>query len=247
MSVGKALGIVSAGIVALAFAGGNVSANIIPVPNGSFESPALPVVPPYASPVISTWQKAAAPAWWLGSGYTAEQWDQSVGVFVNVGGVANADQNQLAFMFATPGVELYQDLPDVFRVGYSYHLSIGAVGGGYGMKLGIPMEIRLYYRDPNIDPIDERVTVGALVITNTNPGPVLDKLTDYQLDIPVVSANDPWAGRNIGIQIIQTVSFADAGGYWDLDNVRLVALPEPGAVGVMLLGAAGLVLRRRRA
>ena len=38
---------------------------------------------------------------------------------------------------------------------------------------------------------------------------------------------DAWAGQNIGVQIASTVSTNLAGGYWDVDNVRLTETPLP--------------------
>jgi len=165
-------------------------------------------------------------------------------VFVDVpfAPVTNVDQRQAAFVFATPGVELFQDLTATFQVGQSYHLTVGIEGGGYGMLVGVPMEIRLYYRDNS----DNRVTVGAKSATNANATGDITHLTDYQLDIPAVTAGDAWAGKNIGVQLIQTVDLTDAGGFWALDNVRLTSVPEPATLGLLVLGIAGWSMRRRR-
>jgi hypothetical protein len=217
----------------------------INVPNGSFETPYVDMVSPYATSVISDWQKAPVPAWWTGAGYSAQQWTDSIGVFVNVpfAPIDNVDGRQGAFMFAPPGCELFQDLTDTFHVGQSYHLTVGIEGGGYGMQAGVPMEIRLYYRDAG----SNRVTVGASVASNTNTTGNLTHLTDYQLDIPTVTAGDAWAGKNIGVQLISTADFTNGGGYWDIDNVRLTATPEPATMMLMAAGAGILWARRRRA
>jgi len=217
-------------------------AGVINVPNGSFESPYVDMVSPYATSTINDWQKAPVPAWWLGLGYNAQQWSDSAGVFVNVpfAPIDNVYGRQAAFVFATPGVELFQDLTATFEVGQSYHLTVGIEGGGYGMLVGVPMEIRLYYRDGS----GNRVTVGAAIATNANPTGVVTHLTDYQLDIPVVATGDAWAGKTIGVQLIQTVDLQEAGGFWVLDNVRLT--PEPATLGLLALGIAGWSVRRRR-
>ena len=43
-------------------------------------------------------------------------------------------------------------------------------------------------------------------------------LQDISLYLPAVNANDAWAGKPIGVAIRAT---GVAGGFWDLDNVRL--------------------------
>ena len=217
----------------------------IPIPNGSFEAPTLPMVSPYASPNISDWQKSPMPTWAAEAGYTADDWADSAGTFVNVpyAPIDNLDGNQLAFMFSAPGYALYQDLSATFKVGNSYTLTVGIQGGGAGMVIGCPMDIELYYRDVNGD----QVPVGATEATNTNSTGVLSHLTDYALTIPAVAANDPWAGQNIGVELLQTAT-DNAGGYWDIDNVRLttVAVPEPSSLALLIVGVCLLAMRTWR-
>jgi len=40
-----------------------------------------------------------------------------------------------------------------------------------------------------------------------------------------VRSNDAWADQNIGIRFLSTVSTNLQGGYWDLDNIRLLEGP----------------------
>jgi len=212
------------------------------VPNGSFEAPYLEMEEPFATASISDWQKAPVPQWWLGTGYTEQDWLNTCGVFVSVpfSPLSNLDGRQAAFLFSPPGCELYQDLTATFEVGQSYQLTVAVQGGGYGMMYGVPMEIRLYYRDGN-----NRITVGAEEIINTNTSGSMSVLTDYQLDIPAVTAGDGWAGKNIGVQLISTADFTNMGGFWDIDNVRLLSIPEP--VSLALLAIGTLLLRRKQA
>ena len=244
MQIQRGVAVTVVGAVMAAALAQPLWAGVIPVPNGSFESPYVDMVSPYATSTISDWQKAPVPAWWLGLGYSEQQWIDSAGVFVNVPftPIDNVDQRQAAFMFATPGVELFQDLTATFEVGWSYHLAVGIEGGGYGMLVGVPMEIRLYYRDAG----GNRVAVGATIATNANATGDITHLTDYQMDIPIVAVGDAWAGKTIGVQLIQTVDPLDAGGFWVLDNVRLTTVPEPTTLGLLALGIAGWGLRRRR-
>lgn len=226
--------------LALSLLASPLLAGVVEVPNASFEYPYVDMVSPFATSEIDDWQKAPVPTWWTDAGYSTQQWLDSVGVFVDVPNAPldNIEGRQAAFMFATPDVELFQDLAATFEVGQSYQLTVGIVGGGYGMQLGVPMEIRLYYRDEDGD----RLTVGATEVLNTNDTGVLSHFTDHVLNIPTVAGGDPWAGQSIGVQLISTVSFASAGGYWDIDNVRLSSVPEPASwllltIGLSLFGA----------
>lgn len=217
-------------------------AGVVVVPNGSFESPTVPDELPWAQPGVGTWQKSAMPAWWVPSGQSADDWNNfTVGTFLNVEGATGVEGNQAAFFFAVPGLSLSQDLTDVFQVGQSYHLTMAAEGGGYGMQLGVPLQIRLYYRDA----LNQPTVIDAATTLNTNPGSALTQLTDFTLDIPAVQSGDAWAGKPIGIEIASAADFSNAGGYWDIDNVRLTSVPEPALLGVVV-PAAIVALRRRR-
>ncbi|MBN2271666.1 MAG: hypothetical protein JXN61_13690 [Sedimentisphaerales bacterium] len=201
------------------------------VPNSSFELPETF----FADPNIVSWQDCTKPWWYDESG--GYFWDQLTGVFLNVppedpSHIDNCDGLQAVWLFAVPEVELFQDLAATFEVGRAYHLIVGVIGGGGNMKDGVPIEIRLYYRDGE----DNRVTVGVASYTYYWDAGYLKHFNDIQLDIPLVGEADPWAGKNIGVQIGSTLSFPEdlnpetgrAGGFWDLDNVRLnTTLPGP--------------------
>ena len=141
-------------------------------------------------------------------------------------------------------MELYQDLAATYEVGQSYQLTVGFQGGGQGMPLGVPVEIRLYFRDGG----GNRVTIGATEILNVTDEsqPHAKHLNDWQLQIPSVLADAPWAGKSVGVQIISTVPFQSAGGYWRVDNVRVTSVPEPASVALLTAGLTLLAWRRGR-
>jgi hypothetical protein len=99
-------------------------------------------------------------------------------------------------------------------------LTVGLTGStDEPLTQGSTIQLSLYYRDS----ASNMVTVAATTVTyNTNVFTNLALLTDYSVQVPGVRATDPWAGQNIGIQLLCTPSLELAGGYWDADNVRLV-------------------------
>jgi hypothetical protein len=162
--------------------------------------------------------------------------------------IDNCDGNQAAWLFAVPEVELFQDLTATFEVGQSYHLTVGIFGGGGNMKDDVPIEIRLYYRDAE----NKKVTVGATTFTYDWDTGYVKHLNDVQLDVPKVVSTDSWAGKNIGVQLVSTLTLADldpetgrAGGYWVLDNVRLKSLPGPDFTGDYFVNLEDLAVMAR--
>ena len=170
-------------------------------------------------------------------------WDQLTGVFMNTSvtsadHIDNCDGNQAMWMFAVPEVGVFQDYNTIdwahatpthdfnaaFEAGKSYRLAIGVIGGGGGMLPGASLEVSLYYRDA----VSNIVIVAAVNITNS---PVIfsnnTHLVDFNVDVPPVRPEQAWAGQNIGIRMLSTVSSNLEGGYWDLDNVRLSSTLEP--------------------
>ncbi len=231
--------------MALAFSLLPAGAATVNVPSGSFETPVVPPGFP-AYPVFTDWQRTAQP-----SGVTVPgglTWDQLSGVFPNTAvgmpdHIANMDGNQAAYLFSFPGVGIYQDLSTTFGVGQSYNLALGVIGGGGGMQQGSSLLLGLYYRDAGNNP----VSVGSTLLTYTPAAfPTTTNFLDSQFTIPAVQAGDAWAGRGIGVQVIASAGQFD--GYWDIDNLRLQTVPEPGtwAMAGAALGLLGVVRLRRR-
>jgi len=211
------------GTVMLAALASKLQAGSIYIPNASFESPQTEFV----DINIDFWQKSPTPWWYDESG--GYYWDQLTGIFLNVAPpdpehIDNCDGKQAAWLFAVPEVELFQDLTATFEVGQSYHLTVGIFGGGGNMKDDVPIQIGLYYRDAE----NKKVTVAAMTFTYDSDIGYVRHFNDVQLDIARVTGSDPWARKNIGVQLVSTLTLADldidtgrAGGYWVLDNVRL--------------------------
>ena len=92
------------------------------------------------------------------------------------------------------------------------------------MLLGATLELRLYYRDAS----SNRVTIATTTITNsTELFTSNTNLVDFTVTVPVVRSDAAWAGQHIGIFCLSTVPPELTGGYWDLDNVRLVSTLAP--------------------
>ena len=218
----------------------------ISVPNHSFESPLAPTVSPFAIPAFTApddddWLQTPVPGWWPA---TPAEWDQSAGVFFNVPGeqhITNADGDQLAYIFATPDMGVYQDLETTYEIGRSYRLTVALRGGSGGMPLGSPVEVSLYYRDGG----NNIVPVAATEFLNEHSGSPTS-LLDVIVDVPTVLPGDAWANQNIGVRILSTVELGEPelqGGTWGIDRVRLDAGPLVPAIsswGLIVL-ALGIV------
>jgi hypothetical protein len=152
-------------------------------------------------------------------------------------------------MLSFPQVSLFQDysvspgLNATYNVGQSYTLTLGVFGKS--LDANNSLQLSLYYRDTgnNIVPIGTPTTITYNAATFPTTAPL--NLVDYSVTIPAVQSGDAWAGKNIGVMI--QVSASDFnGGYWDMDNVRLTTVPEPGVASLLALGACGFMARRTR-
>jgi hypothetical protein len=195
----------------------------ITVPNGSFASPATPL----ADPRVDIWQQI--PDW---AGTESGVFSNTPPLFID-----NCDGTQVAFIFATPGTTLQLDYDSVdwigtthafdavYQPGQSYALTVGVLGGtnlSYPMAEGTTLQLGLYYRDAT----NGIVTIATTTITNSGAlFPSATHLVDFQVNVPAVQASDAWAGKHIGIQLLSTTDGSLAGGYWDIDNVRLTSGP----------------------
>ena len=193
-------------------------ASSIPIENASFEGPAIDLTenPFGAFPVIDGWTETDLDL--LGS--------QNTGVFVNSpvdsnDHIVNADGAQLAFLGSAAGNGLSQVLGSAYQAGASYRLSVGVgVSQRFPPSVVEPadtLELSLYYMDGNV-PMDIASTVvSAIGLSST-------ALADFSVTLPQVRADAQWVGQAIGVAIRAT---GQAGGFWDLDHVRLLGTPPP--------------------
>jgi hypothetical protein len=230
--------------LALLVAGGQAAHAqvLISIPNYSFENPSTGFV----NTNITSWQKLPQAADFnTNQGFT---WAQLAGVFLNdpppaSDNITNMDGNQASYLFGDQGMGLYQTLGTTFQLGQSYHLTVGIVGQGGGMPDGATLQLQLYYLAPDNTTM---VTIASNTVTeNSTNFPNHTTEFDYSVNLPTVGLFDVWLGRPIGIEIVSPETGADfLGGYWDVDNVRLLSVPEPGSA--ILLAVGGLALLRRR-
>ena len=222
---------------------GMVCAQSLTIPNGSFEGPDTSFV----SVAIDAWQKPAKPAYFDEATF-GFLWVQTAGLFANTAPgspdhIDNMDGDQSAFILGFPQAAVFQELPGAggtFSAGVSYNLQVDLFGKG--LTDGSILTLSLFYRDAGNNP----VTVASSPINYTAAAfPSTTHFSEFQLNSPVVQPGDAWAGQEIGIMLEST--FGNGSGYWDVDHVRLTAVPEPVSVGLTALGLGGLALLRLRA
>ncbi|MFC1603974.1 hypothetical protein ACFL5F_03005 [Planctomycetota bacterium] len=183
----------------------------IPIENASFEAPVVDPNGFGAVPLVDGWTEID-----IDTLYSA-----NTGVFANTDvnsfdHIVNADGNQLAFLGSQAGNALEQDLDAVYKAGCEYRLTVAvSVSGRFPPAAVEPvdtLELVLYYRDAN-----DVVDIAYKTVEGT--GQSYTQLQDFSLELPKVQAGDVWAGMNIGIALRAA---GQPGGFWDLDNVRLI-------------------------
>ncbi|MBE7506924.1 MAG: hypothetical protein HS101_11670 [Planctomycetia bacterium] len=215
-------------IVMLGFIGpGFVRGESIPVPNFSFELPAVTrdeMNPFGALPFIDDWDETEVGL--------QDEFDQNTGVFLNIDPgspdrISNAHLDRLAFMSSLVGNDLRQELTRVFEVGRSYQLTV-AVGTSSTFPVGTDeaFEIALFYFENGVEQV-----IASSLVHGADVGTTV--LSDVIVDAPVVSLGDAWAGLPIGILIRPSIDDSNDSvgeGFWNLDFVRLSA-SDPAMTG----------------
>jgi len=197
-------------------------AQFIPVPNGSFETPATD----FASPAMDDWLKTPPSPYW-NTNYGP--WEQNTGEFANVppgqpGSIVNCDGAQAAYIVSFPGCGVFQLLSQSYQPGRSYTMTVGLTTSTYEpLTNGTTLQVGLFY----LANATNQLSVGQTnVVFNSSVFGDDTAFIDFSLSVPEVKTNDPWAGKNIGLSIVSTAGFSNAGGVWDADNVRLTEGPS---------------------
>lgn len=229
-SIGKNIGILIKSTTTDQLAGGvwdidnvrlTATREFVQVPNFSFENPPVPQGAP-AYPVINNWQKSPMPAYWDEA--SMGPWDNLTGVFPNpapgeAGYIDNIDRAQAAYMFATPGAGIYQDLPTKYELNATYTVTAAIIGSSaIPPTNNTPITVALYYRDPQ----SNMVTVASKTVEfNSQNFPNATHMVDISATSHGVVSGAPWLNSNIGVYIASASDFTTAGGVWDIDNVRV--------------------------
>jgi hypothetical protein len=214
-------------LTCLALLARTLTAATLPIPNASFETPQAPGAPYYASPLIDFWEETPQPAYYT-TNFSTNPWYQMVGEFLNDPGdgafITNCDGGQAAFLQSLPEVGIFQDYNSfstltqfapshafnaIFQPGRSYTLTAGIIGDSpVGLPQGATLQMSLYYRDAS----NNMVTVASATITNTTSVfPDNLHFVDFSVQVPAVQATNAWAGQNIGIEFLCTVTTNNMG------------------------------------
>jgi hypothetical protein len=225
-------------VVAAVFWGAVAGAQTLPVANGSFESP------------VTTFATPGATGWNTDGPYHDPQYgfNPYTGIFLNTAvgqpdNISNALDNQLVYIGTQTGNEFTQLIPNTnFQAGEQYTLNVGVARSYTSPPAATDLlRIALYYMGTD----NQRHLVGSTdILNNGSSGLSANLLKYFTASTPVFGSSDPAVGNQVGV-LLTTVGAV--GGYFDLDNVTVTAVPEPGSLTVFsLIALTGLARRRNR-
>jgi hypothetical protein len=207
-------------VTAITLSVASACADSIPVANPSFEIPAIdPIENPFmAIPFAPFWIELD-----LDTEYSA-----NTGIFRNTppdspygDHIVNAHGYQLAFLSSQSGNAFLQNLPATYEAGRNYRLDVDVCPSMRYPPAAIDpnnaLILEFYYtnNEPNLVSLHTAIVPSTELTTNV--------LKTFSVMLPTVQADAPWAGQPIGIALRANGA---AGGYWDLDNVRVTAFPR---------------------
>ncbi|MHC4119247.1 MAG: hypothetical protein ACYSWO_17265 [Planctomycetota bacterium] len=186
----------------------------VPIENASFESPIVDPNGFSALPFVDGWTETDLDV----------EASTNTGVFANPpvhdpARLEGARGKQLAFLSSQTGNALEQNLAATYKVDceYSLYVRVG-VSGMFPPSMTEPvdkLELVLYYLDGTNAADIAAQQVEATGLSST-------ALEFFSLHLPLVQAGDAWAGKAIGVAIRAA---GMPGGFWDIDDVRLVESP----------------------
>jgi hypothetical protein len=157
---------------------------------------------------------------------------------------ANFPYQGAASLGAQTGNTFSQALSSMFEPGVGYTLTVG-VGRNFGNAEQVPaataaLRLALYY----VDDASARQIVSSIdIFNNAATGLSANHMLDFSTPEFVVGLDDVAAGRKVGVLL---TTIGPAGGYFNVSNVRVSAVPEPATVGVLVAGSVLMLQRRRR-
>jgi hypothetical protein len=211
---------------------GAVQAGVIPIENGSFESPTLTDAAPYTTtaaeclPWVACWAaeyKAAPYSALFGEGYVTPSQGVNVG-YLNPG---SSDWRPY----------LYQTLGTTYQAGLDYQLTVAASIYQNPINAGQFLSIQLGYWSGDPDGQAGPIIVAERQISGSElaAGTMLDfTATAYAVSGDAV-------GKPIVVYLGRAIG-STTGPQWDVDNVRLSSVPEPGTLALLASALIGLLV-----
>jgi hypothetical protein len=212
---------------------GAVNADLITIPDYSFETPDLSTGTPY-----TTDPTGADLAPWNGAAVSI--YNVPAYVLLGYGGnVTNPDGFQVGYIANQVAQRpyLYQTLANTYQAGMGYELTVGACFHEEASMGGELLSLQLGYwsgtPDGNAGPtiVAERQIAASELVSNT--------LIDFTAQVNVGALPGDAVGQPIVVYIARATGGA-VGARWSVDNVRLSEVPEPGTIVSLVSGLMGL-------